>query len=71
LVEDSSGNLFGTTGGGGASGDGTVFEVQQGSGTVTTLAAFNGANGANPLSTLLEDSSGNLFGTTYRGGASN
>ena len=48
LVEDSSGNLFGTTDYGGASGDGTVFEVAAGSGTITTLASFNGTNGAYP-----------------------
>ena len=55
---------------GGASDDGTVFEVQAGSGTITTLASFNGTNGANPYAGLVEDSSGNLFGTTYEGGAS-
>src|SRR6516164_3690179 len=32
--------------------------------SLTTLAAFSGANGALPLSSLTEDSSGNLFGTT-------
>ena len=68
LIEDSSGNLFGTTNGGGPSGDGTVFEVAAGSGTITTLASFNGANGANPQGGLVEDSSGNLFGTTCEGG---
>src|SRR5262249_32275419 len=67
LIEDSRGNLFGTTFGGGTSGDGTVFEVMAGSGTITTLASFNGANGANPLGGLIEDSSGNLFGTTSGG----
>ncbi len=45
LIEDSSGNFFGTTNGGGASGDGTVFEVVAGSGTITALASFNGTNG--------------------------
>jgi fibronectin-binding autotransporter adhesin len=70
LFRDSSGNLFGTTYAGGASSDGTVFEVQAGSGTVTTLASFSGTNGANPQSGLVEDSSGNLFGTTLNGGAS-
>ena len=43
---DSSGNLYGTTGQGGAStDDGTVFELAHGSGTITTLASFNGTNG--------------------------
>ena len=39
--------------------DGTVFEVQAGSGTITTLASFNGTNGAYPYGGLVEDSSGN------------
>jgi uncharacterized repeat protein (TIGR03803 family) len=71
LAIDSNGNLFGTTYGGGASGDGTVFEVAQGSGTITTLASFNGTNGANPEGGLVVDGSGNVYGTTSSGGASN
>ena len=68
LVEDSSGDLFGTTIGGGPGGNGTVFEVAAGSGTIATLASFNGSNGAAPLGGLLKDSSGNFFGTTAGGG---
>jgi uncharacterized repeat protein (TIGR03803 family) len=68
LVEDANGNLFGTTAYGGLPGDGSVFEVAAGSGTVTTLAGFFGMNGANPAAGLLEDSNGNLFGTTEYGG---
>jgi uncharacterized repeat protein (TIGR03803 family) len=71
LVVDSSGNLFGTTNLGGADNDGTVFEVQKGSGTVTTLVAFDGSNGANPENGVVRDNSGNLFGTTHFGGVSN
>jgi uncharacterized repeat protein (TIGR03803 family) len=71
LLEDSHGDLFGTTYAGGASNDGTVFEVAAGSGAVTTLASFNGTNGQEPRAGLAEDGSGNLFGTTYLGGASN
>jgi uncharacterized repeat protein (TIGR03803 family) len=70
LLMDSSGNLYGTAYAGGASGDGTIFELAKGSGTLTVLASFNGTNGANPASPLLMDSSGNLYGTTYAGGAS-
>jgi uncharacterized repeat protein (TIGR03803 family) len=69
LAEDAAGNLFGTTEAGGAGGYGTVFEVAQGSNTVTTLAAFNNANGANPYAGVIEDAAGNLFGTTSSGGA--
>ncbi|MGH7168702.1 MAG: choice-of-anchor tandem repeat GloVer-containing protein [Gemmataceae bacterium] len=70
LIMDSSGNLYGTTYRGGASGEGTVFELAQGSGTITTMVSFNGTNGANPLASLVMDSSGNLYGTTDVGGTS-
>ncbi|HUB27997.1 MAG TPA: choice-of-anchor tandem repeat GloVer-containing protein, partial [Tepidisphaeraceae bacterium] len=70
VVIDSSGDLFGTTNTGGASGDGTVFEIASGSNTITTLASFDGTNGANPDTGLIRDSSGDLFGTTAAGGAS-
>src|SRR5262249_50606840 len=63
VVVDSSGNVFGTAGGG-AFGDGIVYEVKKGSGVITTLGTFNGDNGADPSPSLMEDSSGNLFGTT-------
>jgi uncharacterized repeat protein (TIGR03803 family) len=69
LVMDGSGNLYGTTYQGGASGYGTVFEVAQGSGTITTLASFDKTDGANPYDALVLDGSGNLYGTTYQGGA--
>ena len=69
LVEDGNGNLFGTTFEGGAHGDGTVFEVKAGSDSITTLASFDGTNGAGSNAGLIEDGSGNLFGTTTSGGA--
>jgi uncharacterized repeat protein (TIGR03803 family) len=68
LVADSSGNLFGTTAAGGTHGDGTVFELQRGSSVITTLASFNGLNGESPVSSLVLDSDGNLFGITAIGG---
>ena len=73
LVRDAQGNLFGTTNGGGSTGsnNGTVFELAAGSSTITTLASFSGANGANPQADLLRDARGNLFGTTANGGAFN
>ena len=70
VIMDSSGNLYGTTYEGGASGDGTVFELAKGSSTITTLASFNGTNGEDPYAGVISDSSGNLYGTTYEGGAS-
>ena len=37
--------------------------------TLTTLVSFNGTNGSEPSSGLVADSAGDLFGTTYVGGA--
>jgi uncharacterized repeat protein (TIGR03803 family) len=71
LIMDSSGNLYGTTWQGGADNDGTIFELAQGSSTITTLASFDGTNGAAPYAGLLKDSAGNLYGTTTVGGADN
>jgi uncharacterized repeat protein (TIGR03803 family) len=64
LVMDGSGNLYGTTASGGASGYGTVFELAQGSDTITTLASFNVTNGLHPSWGVIMDSSGNLYGIT-------
>jgi uncharacterized repeat protein (TIGR03803 family) len=68
LFEDKNGDLFGTAANGGASLDGTVFVVRNDSNAVSLLANFNGANGSHPIGGLVEDSSGNLFGTTEYGG---
>jgi uncharacterized repeat protein (TIGR03803 family) len=70
VIMDSSGNLYGTTYNGGASHVGTVYELANGSQTITALASFNGTNGANPEAGVIMDSSGNLYGTTFYGGAS-
>jgi uncharacterized repeat protein (TIGR03803 family) len=69
LTLDPAGNLFGTTEQGGANNDGTVFEIAKGSNAVTTLVSFNGTNGQHPYAGLTLDSSGNLYGTTFQGGA--
>jgi uncharacterized repeat protein (TIGR03803 family) len=67
---DASGNLFGTTVNGGPSGFGTVWELAQGSSTITPLASFNGTNGSQPATSgVTFDANGNLFGTATFGGA--
>ncbi len=72
LIMDGQGNLYGTTSAGGAYDDGTVFEIARGSNTITTLASFNGSNGAAPYNgNLILDGQGNLYGTTFVGGAFN
>src|SRR5205085_1365604 len=37
--------------------------------SLTTLASFNGANGAGPQAGVIMDGSGNLYGTAFGGGA--
>jgi hypothetical protein len=78
LFEDAAGDLFGTTAAGGSgttppSGYGAVFEIAKTPGgyasTPTTLADFNGTNGAEPYGTLISDAAGDLFGTTPGGGS--
>ena len=71
LIADASGNLYGTTGSGGANGDGTVFEIAAGTHTLTTLVTFNGTNGQQPYASLIADASGNLYGTSNTGGSNN
>jgi uncharacterized repeat protein (TIGR03803 family) len=72
LWRDAGGNLYGTTLDGGASHLGVVFKLDS-SGHETILHSFTGppADGANPYAGLVGDSAGNLYGTTYFGGASN
>ena len=71
VVRDSSGNLYGTTVSGGASGYGTVYEVSA-DGTETLLYSFTGgADGSMPYAGLYLDSAGNLWGTTLAGGSQN
>jgi uncharacterized repeat protein (TIGR03803 family) len=71
---DASGNLYGTTQYGGAFSAGTVFELAPNSGgtwTESLLYSFTGgSDGANPWAGLIFDAGGNLYGTTYAGGAS-
>ena len=75
LITDANGDLFGTTNSGGASDDGTVFEIAKTSAgyasVPTTLVSFNGSDGASPAATLIADANGDLFGTTESGGANN
>src|SRR5205085_1571386 len=79
IIEDSNGDLFGTTEYGGTgytgpyigpfTGYGTVWMVKEGSNAITVLGNLQGPNGAHPIAGLTEDSSGNLYGKTPVGGA--
>lgn len=71
LMLDGAGNLYGATQIGGPYGYGTVYELMpSGSGWIEkTLYAFQGgSDGASPVSSLILDQSGNLYGTTCSGG---
>jgi uncharacterized repeat protein (TIGR03803 family) len=73
LVFDQKGNLYGTTqdGGNGAPGNGTAFKLTpnaDGSWTESVLYVFSGGeDGGNPTASLIMDSAGNLYGTTFYG----
>jgi uncharacterized repeat protein (TIGR03803 family) len=75
LIRDSAGNLYGTTEYGGVtggvcgtSGCGVVFKLDT-AGAETVLYKFTGgSDGAKLASSLIRDSTGNLYGTTYAGG---
>ena len=69
VLIDLAGNIFGTTSGGGASDDGTVFRISADHHTFTVLHSFSGSDGADPLAGLAADLAGNLYGTTANGGA--
>jgi uncharacterized repeat protein (TIGR03803 family) len=71
VVRDSEGNLYGSASNGPKQnpGDGLVYELST-SGSETVLCTFGSAScpGVSPSSVIL-DSEGNLYGTTYNGGA--
>jgi uncharacterized repeat protein (TIGR03803 family) len=74
LIFDSVGNLYGTTFWGGAYGFGTVFRLspnENGGWTEKVVNSFNadGTDGYRPDAGLIFDQAGNLYGTTYSGGA--
>jgi uncharacterized repeat protein (TIGR03803 family) len=72
LTPDKWGNLYGTTLEGGDFGLGVVFKLTRsssGAWTQSTLHSFSGIDDGNePYGTLIFDSLGNLYGTTYAGG---
>ena len=73
VILDAAGNLYGTTFYGGPRGLGTVFELTRTAGggwTETVLHSFGSSaeGAAYPLSSLVLDATGNLYGTTFGGG---
>lgn len=73
LIKDAADNFYGTTVEGGAFGNwGTVFKLDT-AGDETVLYSFNGGgsttDGNNPAAGLVQDTAGNLYGTTEYGGS--
>jgi len=78
LIFDQAGNLYGTTGGAEQSPGptpGNIFELTpnaDGTWTESVLYTFTGGtDGGTPMSALIFDQAGNLYGTTQWGGSSN
>jgi uncharacterized repeat protein (TIGR03803 family) len=70
LVQDAAGNLYGTTGYGGTSFAGNVFQLDT-SDKESVLHSFTGgSDGDLPMASLVLDAAGNLYGTTDAGGSS-
>jgi len=71
VVIDPTGNLYGTTYDGGPANRGAVYKIATDA-TETVLYAFTGgADGSYPYAGVTLDSAGNVYGTTYQGGAAN
>jgi uncharacterized repeat protein (TIGR03803 family) len=78
LIQGTNGNFYGTTSGGGAHNEGTVFEITP-AGKLTTLYDFCSqtnsegycTDGSLPYVGLIQATNGNFYGTTLGGGAYN
>jgi uncharacterized repeat protein (TIGR03803 family) len=72
LIQGSDRNFYGTSFFGGANGYGAIFKITP-SGTLTILYSFcalsNCADGNYPVAGLVEDTNGDLYGTTTSGGS--
>jgi uncharacterized repeat protein (TIGR03803 family) len=70
VIIDGSGKLYGATPGGGSAGVGEVFELTPAAGSWTfgLLHSFSGRSGLGPLSNLVMDKAGNLYGATGEDG---
>jgi len=70
LIQDQAGNFYGTTSNGGRHNVGTVFRLRQ-SGRMEVIYSFKGGvDGATPVSAVVRDADGNLYGTADTGGDS-
>ncbi len=73
-VVDVGGTLYGTVSKGALNGNGAVYKLTPGAGgspwTDTTIFTFpGGAGGSDPVAGVVVDASGNVYGSTARGGS--
>ena len=68
LMQAADNLLYGAANAGGAYGYGTIFRCATNASSVTTLASFNGLDGAYPSPILVQTPDGNLYGTCENGG---
>jgi uncharacterized repeat protein (TIGR03803 family) len=72
LAFDAAGNLYGTTYYDGANDLGSVYKLTKTDGTWSESVLYSfkgGSDGSSPISNVVVDSAGNLYGTTSEGGA--
>ena len=68
LIQARDGNLYGTTGGGGAYGHGTVFKITPAGGETILYSFGSGPDDGSAPHALIQGRDGNLYGTTEFGG---
>ena len=69
LIQGFDGNFYGTTQGGGANSNGTIFRITT-AGKFDVLHSLSGkTDGSSPYGRLVQGNDGNLYGTTFWGGA--
>jgi uncharacterized repeat protein (TIGR03803 family) len=68
LIQDSEGNLYGTTIQGDQYDEGTAFKLDK-KGKETILFVFDVTVGSEPFPGVISDAAGNLYGTTAGGGS--
>lgn len=69
LIQTPNGKLYGVASGGGATGDGVIFQFDIATNTYTKKFDFNGSvNGSRPNGSLVRATNDILYGLTYFGG---
>ncbi|HEY1658297.1 MAG TPA: choice-of-anchor tandem repeat GloVer-containing protein [Candidatus Sulfotelmatobacter sp.] len=69
LAMDAKENLYGTASSGGVYGDGVVFKASRNGAEMVLHSFGHGDDGSTPESSVIFDATGNLYGTTFVGGA--